>query len=101
MNIMTLLNVDGWSTATMDVSKIADLWQNYRVPMASNLQFIFYRKKSNPNDIIVRFMNNEKDVLLPIHSDIAPYYNWKDLKAYCQQRIAVAKDIVKRTQPAK
>lgn len=101
MNIMTLLNVDGWSTATMDVSKITDLWQNYRVPMASNLQFIFYRKKSNPNDIIVRFMNNEKDVLLPIHSDIAPYYNWKDLKAYCQQRIAVAKDIVKRTQPAK
>ena len=36
--------------------------------------------------------------LLPIHSDIAPYYNWKDLKAYCQQRIALAKDIIKRTQ---
>ena len=101
MNMMALLDIDGWSSPTLDTGKLPDLWQSYRVPMASNLQFVFYRSKNKPDDVIVRFMNNEKDVLIPIDSDIAPYYHWTDFRKYCEGRIAVARNIIKTTNAQK
>ena len=47
---------------------------------------IFYRKKGS-NDILVRVMHNEEEVLFDIESKSAPYYRWEDLKQYWENNI--------------
>lgn len=98
MAMMTLLDIEGWNKAVNDEEAMYH-WQEYRVPMAANTQFVFYKNKDN--DVIVRFMLNEVEQKLPIPSDIAPYYKWEDLKKYAEQRIKVAKNIIKNTAPPK
>lgn len=62
-----------------------NLWADFRItPMATNLQFIFYRDKAG--DVIVKLLHNEKECRLPIKSDIAPYYHWKDMRHYFIER---------------
>ncbi|MCI1640141.1 MAG: hypothetical protein LKI42_02560 [Bacteroidales bacterium] len=97
MNMMALLGIRGWDESVSDPELVKDVWQDYRVPMASNLQLIFYRKGKNSDDIIVRLMYNEKNVVLPIDSDIAPYYSWQSFRDYCLERISVARNIIKST----
>lgn len=56
--------------------------RNYKIfPMASNIQLVFFRKKGC-NDVLVKAMLNEHEMTLPIPSSLAPYYHWKDLRAY-------------------
>lgn len=50
-------------------------------PMGANLQIIFYRK-SGSDDILVKFLYQEKERTIPIPSDVAPYYHWKDARAF-------------------
>ena len=59
-------------------------WSDFKVaPMAANIQLIFFRKDNNPDDVIVKFLLNENEVLIPsLRSDIEPYYHWKDVKNY-------------------
>ena len=50
--------------------------------MASNLQFVFYRNGPQDDDIIFKVLLNEKEATLPLKSDIAPYYHWRDFRNY-------------------
>ena len=81
MALLTLMGIDGWTTAVTDPSKISDVWQIYRIPMASNLQFVFYRSKKSP-DLLVRVVLNDRELRLPIAGEQAPYYRWEDLRSY-------------------
>ena len=56
-------------------------------PMATNLQFVFYRNQKKPNDVLVKVLLNEDEATLPIKSDVAPYYHWNDFKAYCMKKL--------------
>lgn len=50
-------------------------------PMASNFQMRLYRSASHPQDILVKFMLNEKEINLPyLSTDIFPFYHWDDVK---------------------
>lgn len=52
------------------------------IPMAANIQLIFYQKDGS-DDVLVKFLLNENETTLPaVKTDVAPYYYWKDLKAY-------------------
>ena len=42
---------------------------------------VFFRKKAS-DDIIVKFMHCEKEVAVPIETDITPFYHWKDVEIY-------------------
>ena len=71
---------------------LKEKWVDFRItPMASNLQFIFYRNKAG--EVIVKLLHNEKECRLPIESDIAPYYRWEDLRKYMTGRIAEIKEL--------
>ena len=59
--------------------------------MATNLQFVFYRNQKKPNDVLVKVLLNEDEATLPIKSDVAPYYHWKDFKDYCMKILAAKK----------
>ena len=55
------------------------------IPMAANIQLIFYRKDGS-DDILVKFLLNENETSIPVGTDVAPYYHWKDVKRYWESR---------------
>ncbi len=65
----------------------ADEWRmDVIIPMAANLQMVFYRNKKK--EIIVKFMHNEREITLPALEKLrgktftlpCPYYKWDDVK---------------------
>ena len=88
-----LLNLNGYGAEIKDPEKIATQWFDYKItPMATNLQFVFYRKAKS-DGILVKVLLNEDEATLPIKSDVTPYYHWNDFKAYCQEKLASFNDI--------
>ena len=96
ISTLKLLDVEGWNVSARSFDEVADMWQHYRIPMASNLQFIFYR--NGQGEMLVRAMLNERDLRFPIASDTAPYYRWEDFRAFALERIGYAKHIIATTK---
>ena len=70
-------HIDNWE----DIEK--EGWLSSSVfPMASNLQFIFYRSDINDQDVLFKVLLNEQEAQLPIQTDCAPYYHWKDFRKF-------------------
>lgn len=83
-----LLELDDCGYQTDNADQVAEVWRNYRIfPMASNIQFVFFRKKGS-DDILVKVMLNEQEMQLPVKSDLVPYYHWKDVEAYYKNKLA-------------
>ena len=61
--------------------EICDKWLAFwEIPMASNLQMIFYRNKKG--DVLVKFLYQEQERLLRgLKPVTGPYYRWEDVKA--------------------
>ena len=79
------MGINRLTEATSDWQKIADTYRTYRIiPMCGNVQLIFYRKAGS-EDILVKLLLNEREVTLPVKTDKAPYYHWKDVRRYWQQ----------------
>ncbi len=59
------------------------------VPMAANIQMIFYRPKGsvNPDDVLVKVLLNENETTLPGEPVTGPYYNWRKLRQYYLDKI--------------
>lgn len=55
------------------------------IPMAANIQIIFYRKEGS-DDVLVKFLLNENETSVPVRTDCAPYYHWNDVKEYYRSR---------------
>ena len=51
------------------------------IPMAANIQLVFYRKEGS-DDVLVKFLFNENETTIPVKTDCAPYYHWADVKQY-------------------
>ena len=51
------------------------------IPMAANIQLVFYRKEGS-DDVLVKFLLNENETTLPVRTDVAPYYHWNDVKRF-------------------
>ena len=49
-------------------------------------KLFFYRKRGT-DEIIVKFMLNEKETTIPIKSEIAPFYFWKDVEKFYRDYI--------------
>lgn len=64
-------------------------WQAFeQIPMASNLQLIFYRANV-AKPVLVKFLYNEQEVRIPaLRPATGPYYRWADVKAWFESRIA-------------
>ena len=55
--------------------------------MAANIQFVFYRRNKKENDIIFKVLLNENEATLPLKTDIAPYYHWKDFREFYLKKL--------------
>jgi hypothetical protein len=42
---------------------------------------VFYRK-SDTDDMLVKFLLNENETTIPVKTDCAPYYRWEDVKKW-------------------
>ena len=62
-------------------------WAGLIFPMASNIQFVFYRKDTFDKDVIFKVLLNEQEAKLPIETDIAPYYHWHDFRKYYLKKL--------------
>jgi len=78
-----LLHLDGCYNSVSNPDEYYKAWSDFKVaPMAGNIQIIFYRKPKS-HDILVKFLLHEKEILVPpIETDMSPFYNWTDVKAY-------------------
>ena len=79
-----------------DLSKLHEQWNDFRIiPMAANLQMIFYKAQSKP--ILVKILYNEIEQTLPVPCGVsdqrretknerkcptAPYYRWDDVREF-------------------
>lgn len=84
-----LLNLNGYGETITDPEMIGKKWFDYKItPMATNIQFVFYRKNKTDKDVIFKVLLNEDEATLPLQrSDIAPYYHWNDFKDYFLKKL--------------
>ena len=86
--LVALLNLDGIGESYTDLELLHNYWQDFSViPMAGNLQIVFYRK-NNPNvsgsQYLVKFLLNEREVKLPVSKSpvVGNYYDWNLVRDY-------------------
>lgn len=91
MGLFSLMKLDTWGVQTTDPYKIKDLWHLWDIPMAANLQFVFYRSKKS-SDVLVKVLLNEKNVALPIKAFDGPYYKWSDVLAFYEPVMKAAEE---------
>lgn len=93
VSIITLMELGGYGN---EINSLKDLeksdWLDYEIiPMAGNLQLIFYRPEGKKNfsadDILVKALVNEREVTMPASPVTGPYYRWSDLKNHYLSKI--------------
>ena len=84
MPLTCLLGLNGYDLQIDDVEQLEEKgWVNYRIfPMGANIQFIFYRKNPQDQDVLFKVLLNEEEATLPIDTDCAPYYHWSDFRTH-------------------
>ena len=80
MGLVCYLGLEGVSKR-MTLDKASGQWVSaLYTPFAANLQIMFYRSKKQ-EDILVKFLLNEKETLIPELTAVqGPYYRWDDVK---------------------
>lgn len=82
-SVLPLAYLIGLKEARGGKTDIANLYKYISIdkiiPMAANIQMIFYRKEGS-DDVLVKFLLNENETSVPMKTDCYPYYHWKTVK---------------------
>lgn len=80
--LLSLLDVNGMGARVSLPDDVEDYWRTFDIPMAANLQLVFFRSRRNP-DILVQVLLNGQEAILPIPM-AAPgsFYRWADIIQY-------------------
>lgn len=85
-----ILGIENCDTSVENPDEFKDAFVDYRIaPMAGNIQLVFFRKSpkdTKDSDILVKILHNEKEVKIPVSTDIWPYYKWEDVKNFLEKR---------------
>jgi hypothetical protein len=85
--LLGLMDIKGMNAVEPDPDKVYAAWTSFKAsPMGTNLQMIFYRNEKT-NDVLVKFLQCEKETSIPVATDVAPYYHWKDVRAYYEKKV--------------
>jgi len=80
--LASLMQLEGCCAEVTDLTVLYKEFCDFKIiPMAGNIQMIFYKSPKSDN-VLVKVMLNENEVKLPIESKTAPYYNWNDVEAF-------------------
>lgn len=78
--LYVLLNIDGGGTVAPTPDLQWQYFQTYDICKATNLHFVLYRSKKNP-EILFKVLLNGVETTLPLEAVEDPYYRWNDFKA--------------------
>ena len=85
-----ILGVKEAINGTDDMEDLHNHFALFRlIPMAGNIQLIFFRKRDS-DDILVKFLMNENETAIPIKTDNYPFYHWKDVDNYYRNMLKEA-----------
>lgn len=87
MCMLGSMGITGWAQRVDNWEEVEDVCCDFTIPMGCNFQWIFYRHKKS-GEVLVKMMLNEEELELPLQSDVAPYYRWSDVEAYCKDCLA-------------
>ena len=84
-----LMGINGFDFQTDDLEVLEGhgWWACLVFPMASNIQLVFYRAGQLDRDVVFKVLLNEEEATLPIPTDIAPYYHWRDFREYYLKKL--------------
>lgn len=87
INFITLMEVDdlGKEFASIEEAEDAGVRSYDLIPMAGNIQLVFYRNEEG--DVLVKCLLNEEEVRLPATPVSGPYYRWSELRDYYKDKI--------------
>ena len=94
--LLTVMNIGDWQRIVPRDS-VKNYWQVQDIPMAANLQLVFYRNRAG--DILLKPLLNEKNLKLPFPAVQEPYYRWSDFLSYYRPRADEAIRIVEGGAP--
>lgn len=79
-----LLGLNGFDLQTERLEELEERgwWACLVFPMASNIQFVFYREGPGDPDVMFKVLLNEQEATLPLPDSMAPYYRWSDFRSY-------------------
>ena len=87
--LLMVLDVDGMGTVAPTAEEMPLWFQNFRAPMAANLQCVFYRPRGKrAGDVLVKVLLNGEEMPVGGLTPAAPgpCYRWTDLRAFWKQR---------------
>lgn len=92
INFITLMEINdyGKEFASIEEAEAAGVRSYDLIPMAGNIQLVFYRNAEG--DVLVKALLNEEEVRLPATPVSGPYYRWSDLREYYKDKILKIKD---------
>lgn len=80
-----LMQLDNCAAEYQTLDELDGNWADYLIiPMAANIQMVFYRPEgsTNPDDVLVKVLLNERETLLPVEPVSGPYVKWTTLRDY-------------------
>lgn len=83
-----MLELDSVNYSCENLDELHEHWRNYEIfPMGCNIQMVFYRNPAAVDDVLVKVLLNEHEATLPFKTDMFPYYRWRDIKPYYEQKL--------------
>lgn len=87
--LVCLLQLNGFDKQVRGLDEVKKIkWYDHLIiPMAANVQFVFYRRSISDKQILFKVLLNEQEATLPIPAFKGPYYRWQDFKSFMLQKI--------------
>lgn len=85
-----LMELNGLNVEVNKLDNLAAKWRDYTIiPMACNIQLIFYRPLNsiNPDNVLVKILLNETEATLPLTAVSGPYYKWSDVRTMWMNKL--------------
>ncbi len=79
--LVSFMKLNNFGAVINNPDEVKDFWRSFDIPMATNLQLIFYRSRRSP-EILVKVLYNGREASLPFDEAFPSFYSWTDFKEY-------------------
>lgn len=79
--LLAFMRLNNFGAVVDKAEEVKYYWRSFDIPMASNLQLIFYRNKKKAETLVLPLYNGQT-VSLPFKSFEGPFYSWNEFKKY-------------------
>lgn len=79
--LVSFMRLNNFGAVVNEPDEVKNYWRSDQIPMASNLQLIFFRSKKNP-EILIKVLYNGREALLPLPEAAPSFYTWSAFKEF-------------------